>query len=608
MGRLLLVCRLALRDLGRRRGEALLLLLAIAAATTTLTLGLVLHGETNHPYEQTRAATAGPDVVAGVFPAGVRGGATPRQVAALDKLITAPGVTGHSGPFPVTWAVIRARGITAGAEVEGRDQGAAAVDRPKVTQGSWLQSGGVVVERTFAEALGIHAGDSIILNGRSFRVDGVAVTAAFSPYPQVCADGCILNTPQLANTNPGLVWLSQSATRTLATSHEGLAYFLNLKLADPARADAFSNARNNFNSVTAPQLSSWQSISEQDGNQIKNEQLIMLVGSWLLGLLAVASVAVLVGSRMADQIRRVGLLKAVGGTPGLVAAVLMAEYLLLALLAAAAGLVAGRLAAPLLTNPGGGYLGTAGSPPVAASTVEVVVGVALAVAVLAALVPAIRAAHISTVRALADSPRQPKRRGRLIAISARLPVPLMLGLRLATRRPRRTVLSILSIAITVSGIVAVMITHARLSAGQVGVSTGLANPRNQRADQVLLYVTVMLIALAAVNAIFITRAMVVDARRTSALTRALGATPQQVTAGLSAAQVFPALAGALLGIPGGFGLYSAVKHGGSTVIPPVGWLIVLVLGTVIVVAGLTALPARVGARRPVAEVLQTAPA
>jgi len=48
-------------------------------------------------------------------------------------------------------------------------------------------------------------------------------------------------------------------------------------------------------------------------------------------------VAVLVGGRMAEQTRRVGLLKAIGGTPGLVAAVLLAENLILALIAAAVG-------------------------------------------------------------------------------------------------------------------------------------------------------------------------------------------------------------------------------------------------------------------------------
>src|ERR687887_452372 len=66
------------------------------------------------------------------------------------------------------------------------------------------------------------------------------------------------------------------------------------------------------------------------------------------GLLWLASIAVLVGGRMADQLRRVGLLKAVGGTPSLVAAVLLAEHLAVALLATAVGLVVGRLAAPLL--------------------------------------------------------------------------------------------------------------------------------------------------------------------------------------------------------------------------------------------------------------------
>src|SRR5580698_6241376 len=70
MGRLRLICRLAVRDLRRRRVEALLLLVAFTAATTTLALGLALNGVTNQPYLQTRNATAGPDVVLQVNPNG----------------------------------------------------------------------------------------------------------------------------------------------------------------------------------------------------------------------------------------------------------------------------------------------------------------------------------------------------------------------------------------------------------------------------------------------------------------------------------------------------------------------------------------------------------
>ena len=68
MGRILLVGRLAVRDLRRRRIEAALLLLAIMAATTTLTLGLVLRDAASDPYQSTREATNGPDVVASVGP------------------------------------------------------------------------------------------------------------------------------------------------------------------------------------------------------------------------------------------------------------------------------------------------------------------------------------------------------------------------------------------------------------------------------------------------------------------------------------------------------------------------------------------------------------
>src|SRR5712691_1321316 len=64
MGRIFLVGRLAARDLRHRPAQAVLLLLAITAATAVLTLGLARHRVTSQPYQQTRAATRGPDEVA----------------------------------------------------------------------------------------------------------------------------------------------------------------------------------------------------------------------------------------------------------------------------------------------------------------------------------------------------------------------------------------------------------------------------------------------------------------------------------------------------------------------------------------------------------------
>jgi putative ABC transport system permease protein len=593
MGRILLVCRLAVRDLRRRRIEAVMLLLVITAATATLTMGLVLHGvTTGQSYEGTRAATAGPDVVVDNMPA--RG-----LVPGVQALAQAPGVIGHSGPYPVAAAVLRAGGYAAGVTAEGRDAAPAPVDQPEVTQGSWVRPGGLVVERSFAAALGIRVGDPVTLNGRRFRVAGVAITAASPPYP---ATGYMPHNPALGN-DPGLIWLTRSDARRLATASRPLSYTLNLKLADPAGASAFVNADNRFSSGAT----SWQEIRDQDTKMVANQRLVLLIGSWLLGLLAVASVAVLVGGRIADQSRRVGVLKAAGGTPRLVAAVLLAEYLFLALLAAAAGLVAGWRAAPLLTRPSffAGLAGTPGAPRLTISTAGLVVAAALAVAVLATLVPAARAARASTVRALANSARPPRRQAFLIAISARLPIPLLLGLRLAARRPRRVVLTVASIAVTVTTIVAVLIYQAGSAQQPPGGSAALAAPQADPVGQVMLVITVALVILAAINSLFIAWATVLDASRPSALSRALGATPRQVSAGLSAAQVLPALPGAILGIPAGIGLYVAVSNGGVITIPPVWQLLAVVIGAVAVVAGLTAIPARLGARRPVAEILQS---
>jgi putative ABC transport system permease protein len=612
MGRSFLIVRLALADLHRRRAEAVMLLIAITAATTTLSLGLVLHGVTVQPYSQTRAATKGPDVVAAAFPYASGTPAFPAGLRAVATLVRAPGVVAHSGPFPVAFPVLRANGHSDAVLAEGRDTTLAPVDQPEVTQGTWVRHGGIVVERSFADALGIRTGQLVTLNARPFRVTGIAVTAAFQTNGLGYLEG------STRWPNPGLIWLTQPAAKALATSAQPLGYVLNLKLADPGQAETFANrftAGGNYNdNVGNPDLNPWQQISRVDGLLVRFEQNVLLTGSWLLALLAIGSLAILVGARMADQIRRVGLLKAVGGTPGLIASVLLAEYLAVALVAAAAGLIAGRLGAPLLTAPGSSLLGTAGAPSLTVSTVAIVVAAAVAVAVLATLIPALRAARTSTVRALADAPRQPRRRSWLFARAARLPIPLLLSIMVAARRPRRVLLSALSIAVTVSGIVALLYAHATLAVAQTGAAVGQANfdlfdvgfgGWAQREDQVLLVVSVMLVALATVNAIFITWATVQDSRHTSAVTRAIGAAPHQLTVGISAAQVLPALIGGLTGIAGGVELFTVVSRGGSVSAPPAWWLLAVITGTIVAVAGLTALPARFGARRPVAAILQS---
>ena len=577
-------------------------MVAILVAATTMTIALLLHGESAHPYEQTQTATSGPDVVASVFPA-PDAQISSQQLSSLNALNRAAGVVAHSGPYPVTWTTLKRGTNSVGAEVEGRDIGSAAVDQPALISGTWLRSGGAVVERTFAQALGLHVGDPVTLGDTTLHITGIAVTAAFTPYPQLCADGCALVTQQLQNANPGLIWVPRAELEHVTVLGEPLTYYDNLRLSDPAGAQAFADRHTAPASILSPSLTTGQQISAQDADLIHDEQTALIVGSWLLGVLALATVTVLVGTRLSDQNRRVGLLKAVGATPGLVSSILLAEYLALAVAGAAGGLLLGRLVAPLLTKPGAGLLGTAGAPPLNMLDVALVLGTAVALTGLATFVPATRAARTGTVHALTDPARPPRRVRPLIAVSARLPVPLLLGLRLLARRPRRAILATIAVTVAVAGIVVIMFAQTNLTVHQQSTA-GLSDPRNQRLGQVMLALTILLALMATVNLIFVAVATAVDARTSMAITRAVGATPNQVTLGLALAQVTPAVIGALIGLPAGAALFAALSQTNATSGPPWWWLAALVPATTVLAATITAVPARAGARQPIAGILQ----
>ncbi|WDZ84516.1 ABC transporter permease [Micromonospora cathayae] len=585
-GRLLLVCRLLVRDLRRRRTETVLLLVAITAATATLTLGLTLNEVADRPYQQTRTATAGPDVIV-----------TPRATgqAALDELAslaTAAGVTDHSGPFPIAYLTMTTGGVSAHAVVEGRETTPVSVDRPAVTDGTWVRPGGVVVERAFADALGIRVNDTVDLDGHPLRVVGTAVTAARTTYPYAGwhYPGSILV------ERGGLVWVDRSDIATLAGG-QPLSYTLNLKLADPAASTAYP---------VSDQLTTWQAIDDLNGRLYSDAQMTLLVGSWLLSGLALAGVAGIVAGRIIGHRRRVGLLKAVGAGPAMIAVVHFAEYLVIGLTAAATGLAGGWFAAPVLIRPSAGLIGSVNAQPPALRTVVAVTVLALTIAVVATLVPVVRVATTSTVHALADAATPPQRRRWRIRLSRRLPTALLIGVRINARRQRRARLVTMNTLITTTALVAVLMVNTQVEHFDLGY-TELANPRRERMEQALLVVVLVVCVLALVNAVVSTWTTVLDARQPLAVARTLGATPAQAAVGLAVAQLLPAVPGVVAGIPAGIGLLAFVSRA-EVEYPPVPWLLATAFGVLLAIAAFTAIPAMVATRRPVVDALRSAPA
>ena len=596
MGRVSLVVRLVISDLRRRPGQALLLVIIIALTATTLTLAVALRRPSTAQFERTRAATHGPDLVAEVAqaPGGVR--PSPAQLASLR---TAPGVRATAGPYPVAFVRLSGPHGAAAVQAEGRGARGGAVDRPLLVSGSWVRPGHPVLERGLAATLGLSVGDPIRLGGRRVTVGGIAFTTAQPFYP--------------ART-PGLVWMTVRDTTRLTDARQPLGYVLEMALQRPNSpldllgapvwaAFAQASARRNEPSLLDP----WSLIRDEDYKLLRLDHKVLLVGSLLLTMLATASIAVLVGGRMAQQTRRVGLLKAVGATPALVAVILLAENIALALGGAVLGVIGGTLIAPSLASPGQGLLGSPPAPHPSAGAVVLAIAVATLVAATSTVVPAIQAARLSTVRALRDAAHPPGRRPWLIALSAFVPTGLLLGLRVVARRIRRTVLTGAGLLVAVAMVVAALavqqsihVDAQRSAPASLFTSHGI----DQQANHVLIVLSVILVSLAAITAAFTAWATVIDAQRPTALARALGATPRQVASGLITAQLLAAFPAACLGIPAGLLLYEAAG-GHLSEAPPSPLLLFTVIPlTLVAVAVVSAIPVRIGARRPVAEILR----
>jgi putative ABC transport system permease protein len=181
--------------------------------------------------------------------------------------------------------------------------------------------------------------------------------------------------------------------------------------------------------------------------------------------------------------------------------------------------------------------------------------------------------------------------------------------RLVARRLRRSAFTAASLAIAVMMVTAALtLQHNADVRDQQNTGAGIAIGGGSVIDRVnhlVLLLSAILVVLAAINAIFITWATVIDAQRPTALARAIGATPGQVTGGLTVAQLLPALLAACLGVPAGLALYQLAGGRVDQASPPILWLLAVIPATLLAVAALTAIPARIGANRAVAEVLRS---
>jgi putative ABC transport system permease protein len=604
-----LAFRLAARNLRRRPGEALLLLLALTIATGVFGVATSVYGSADAPWDRVWRATRGFNVSFNVY----HPPDEPGDRAFVDdlrrrgeRLAKAPQVVGVGGPWTHLYGSIRVGGGDEDLTAEIRGPGPYQVDQPLVTSGRWLgEDGGIVLESGLAAILHAAPGGRVTLQGRPFTVRGVAETVSRGRFPL---------------SRPAQVWITPSTAerlRSLGMTEEG--FELQLRLSDPNQASAFVAAHASLLEVSDPNssvtgfLETWQQRRADSHSDIDILAGTLFAAGTLIAILTVATAAVLVTGRMAAQIRQVGTLKAIGVTPRQVVLVLLVEHLEIAAAATALGLGIGRLLAPRIATTSVTVLGRPQPPPLTPARVGVVAAAAFAVVLLGTVRPALRGIRQSTLRSLTAGPRPPRRPGRLGRLAARLgaPLPVVLGIRSAWRRPGRLLTNAAGLLLAVAMIVVALALRDSLDV----LSLRSPEPGHAASDAavavlydqiraIILGTAGLLLVLGTVNAFMVATFAARDAARSHAALRAVGATPRQTVITLIVSQLGACAIAVVGGIPLGLGLWSLMEGGDlPEVRVSAPSLVLLAIAVPLAFTAIVSLPARLAARQPVAPLL-----
>ncbi|MEU1178983.1 ABC transporter permease [Streptomyces sp. NPDC005820] len=404
----------------RRRVQSLVVGLATLLAVTSSVLGGALLVASDAPFDHAFARQHGAHLTA-QFAAGRVTEARLRETARAD------GVTAASGPFAVVSVTPSLGGRTVPPlSVVGRADPDGPVDALTLTEGRWVRAPGEIVVAAGADGppvrLGLRLEFPDLPGGPTLRVVGTARSVGRS------ADAWVVPAQVARLTGTG------------RAADEQMLY----RFADAGTAAGVARGRTAVTSgLPAGALAgarSWLSVKE---TATRDTALFVpfLVAFGVLGLfMSVLVVGSVVVGAVGTGLRRIGVLKALGCTPGQVVRAYAAQALLPAAVATVVGLVAGRLlAVPLLAETAEVY-GSAGLG-VTVGTDVMVAGGMLGVVALTAAACAWRAGRLRSVDALSVGRAPTAGRGRrAAALTARLPLPRSVGLGLARpfARPART--------------------------------------------------------------------------------------------------------------------------------------------------------------------------
>jgi putative ABC transport system permease protein len=450
----------------RRRVQTIVIALVLLVSTGASVLALALVVDSSAPFDHSFAAQRGAHLALIIDPAR----ATPADVAATRRL---PQVTSVAGPFAAVSVAPQLTG-QAGPDgslppmtLAGRPAPGSRVDDLTLQAGHWPDQPGqmVLADNPASDIqIGLPLGAKLTMTSAPGRPVLTVVGKATSVTDS--ADGWV---------TPGEI--ARLRTPGAPRSDQMLYRFRSAGSAAAVHADAAAvSAALPPGAVTAVQ--SYLTVREQETSRI-GPFVPFLVAFGVIGLvMSVLIVANVVSGAVVSGYRRIGILKSIGFTPGQVMAAYTAQVTVPALAGVLGGLVAGDLLAMMLLRQAANAYGVGQlSVPV---WVDVAVPAAmLALVAIAALLPAMGAARLSAVQAIAAG-RAP-RAGRGYAAHRlsgrlRLPRPVTIGLAAPFARPARTAITLVAVLLGAAAVTFAVGLGSSLNRVVGGLSHTAAEP------------------------------------------------------------------------------------------------------------------------------------
>jgi putative ABC transport system permease protein len=396
------------------------------------------------------------------------GEATESQVAATAH---AAGVTAAAGPFAVVSATPQiASGAGGGGlvavgnlpplTIAGRARPGGPVDAVSLDKGHWPTAAGQIV---------IGANDDVPAD--MWRVGSTIEFPALPGTPQLTIVGIARSVSRTADA-----WVAPAEIAALTRPGATPSYEMLYRFAHAGSSAEVARAKKTV-AAAAPRgalLASQSYLTTKHAADQETATFVpFIVAFGVLGLvMSVLIIAIVVGGAVSSGTRRIGVLKSLGLTPGQVGRAYVAQALIPACAGTALGVLVGNLAAAPLLHQASHTYGT-GSLAVAWWLDLAVPAGVLVLVVASALAPALRAARLRTVEALAVGRTPRVGRGRFAArVASRLPLPraVTMGLAGPFARPARSATIWAAVAFGAIGVTFAFGLGASLSAIQDGLN------------------------------------------------------------------------------------------------------------------------------------------